>query len=202
MAIAIAAIFAIGLNDCQIGTGKFLGDLAALMAAVCFSIYLLVLERLQTQLRATKILLWSSAIATLVSLPIVLLDGGQLFPTSWQGWLTVIALAGVCQILGQGMLVHSLNELSSEFVALFLLLEPILAGVAAWALFSEQLSVLNLVAFAITLVGVYISLSSPCALKSQATQPSLVTLQLETDQIHEEQEVVNLVPNYEFVIRN
>ncbi|MEW6496810.1 MAG: DMT family transporter, partial [Cyanobacteriota bacterium] len=55
MVIAIAAIFAIGLNDCQIASGKFLGDIAALMAALCFSVYLSVLERLQSQLGATKI---------------------------------------------------------------------------------------------------------------------------------------------------
>jgi drug/metabolite transporter (DMT)-like permease len=195
MVIAIAAILAIGLNDCQIGSGKFLGDIAALIAAMSFSVYLSVLERLQSQLGATTILFWSSAIATVVSLPIVLIDGGQLFPTSWQGWLIVISLAGVCQILGQGMLVHSLDQLSSEFVALFLLLEPIVAGVGAWALFSEQLGWLNLVAFAITLVGVYLSLSSPSALRDEAIQPSFATLQVETDPKNREQEVVKVVLN-------
>ena len=193
MVIAIAAIFAIGFNDCQIASGKFLGDMAALMAAVCFSIYLSVLERLQIHLGVTRIVLWSSAIATLISLPIVLIDSGQVFPTSWQGWLTVISLAGVCQILGQGMLVHSLDQLSSEFVALFLLLEPVLAGVGAWALFSEQLSVSNLIAFAIALAGVYLSLSSPSALRDQAIQPSLPMLQVETDPKNREQEVVKAV---------
>jgi hypothetical protein len=128
-------------------------------------------------------------------LPIVLIDGGQLFPTSWQGWLTIISLAGVCQILGQGMLVHSLDQLSSEFVALFLLLEPILAGFGAWAFFSEQLGLLNLVAFAIALVGVYLSLSSPSALKDEAIQPSLATLQLETELKNREQEAVKAVIN-------
>jgi drug/metabolite transporter (DMT)-like permease len=195
MVIAIAAILAIGFNDCQIGSGKFLGDIAALIAAMSFSVYLAVLERLQSQLGATTILFWSSAIATVVSLPIVLIDGGQLFPTSWQGWLTVIALASVCQILGQGMLVHSLDQLSSEFVALFLLLEPIVAGVGAWALFSEQLGLLNLVAFAIALVGVYLSLSSPSALRDEAIQPSFATLQVETDPKNREQEVVKVVLN-------
>jgi len=195
MVIAIAAIFAIGFNDCQLASGKFVGDIAALIAAVSFSVYLSVLERLQSQLGTTRILLWSSAIATVVSLPIVLIDGGQVFPTSWQGWLTVICLAGVCQILGQGMLVHSLDQLSSEFVALFLLLEPILAGVGAWALFSEQLGLLNLVAFAIALGGVYLSLSSPSALRDEAIQPSFAMLQVETDPKNREQEVVKVVLN-------
>jgi drug/metabolite transporter (DMT)-like permease len=195
MVIAIAAIFVIGLNDCQMKNGKFLGDIAALMAAVSFSVYLSVLERLQSQLGATSIVLWSSAIATVVALPIVLIDGGQLFPTTWQGWLTVIALAGVCQILGQGMLVHSLDQLSSEFVALFLLLEPIVAGVGAWALFSEQLGLLNLVAFAIALAGVYLSLSSPSALRNEAIQPNVATLPVETDPRNRELEVVKVVLN-------
>jgi drug/metabolite transporter (DMT)-like permease len=195
MVIAIAAIFAIGFNDCQLASGKFLGDIAALIAAVSFSVYLSVLERLQNQLGATKIVFWSSAIATVVSLPIVLIDGGQVFPTTWQGWLTVISLAGVCQILGQGMLVHSLDQLSSEFVALFLLLEPIVAGVGAWALFSEKLGLLNLVAFAIALAGVYLSLSSPSALRNEAIQPNVATLHVETDPKNREQEVVKVVLN-------
>ena len=163
--VAIAAIGLIGLDDCQIDLGKFVGDGAALIAALSFSLYLAILERVQAKFRTTTILLWSSAVASLVSLPVVLLTGGSLFPTSWSGWLAVVALAAICQILGQGMLVHSLNELSSEFVALFLLLEPILAGIAAWILFSEQLSGLNLVAFAIALVGIYLSISSPSALR-------------------------------------
>jgi hypothetical protein len=93
------------------------------------------------------------------------------------------------------MLVHSLDQLSSEFVALFLLLEPILAGVGAWALFSEQLGLLNLVAFAIALVGVYLSLSSPSAFRDDAIQPSFATLQVETDPKNREQEVVKVVLN-------
>jgi hypothetical protein len=77
-------------------------------------------------------------------------------------------------------------------VALFLLLEPIVAGVGAWALFSEQLGLLNLVAFAIALVGVYLSLSSPSALRNEAIQPNLATLQVETEPKNREQEVVKV----------
>jgi hypothetical protein len=51
------------------------------------------------------------------------------------------------------------------------------------------------VAFAIALVGVYVSLSSPSALRDEAIQPSLVTLQVETDPKNREQEVVKAVLN-------
>lgn len=167
MVVAIAAIFLIGFDDCQMALGKFVGDAAALVAAMSFSVYLGILEQLQDKLSTTALLFGSSAIASLVSLPVALWSGASLFPTTLQGWLAVLALAVICQILGQGMLVHSLNRLSAEFVALFLLLEPILAGVGAWLLFGEQLSVLNLVAFAIALVGIYLSMSSPSAMREE-----------------------------------
>jgi len=185
MVVAIAAVSLIGFDDSQINLTKFAGDGAALIAAMSFSIYLAVIERLQTHLSTSAILLWSSAIATLVSLPVVLLTGGHLFPTSIQGWLAVGSLALICQILGQGMLVHSLNQLSSEFVALFLLLEPILAGIGAWVLFSEQLSVLNLIAFAIALVGVYLSMSSPSAVRDADEPLYLGELTVELAPTHE-----------------
>lgn len=167
MGVAIAAIFLIGLDDWQIDLTKLVGDGASLIAAISFSGYLAVVEQLQDELTTTTILFWSSAIAAFVALPVVLLAGGNLFPVSLQGWLAVGSLAIICQILGQGMLVHSLHKLSSEFVALFLLLEPILAGIGAWILFSEQLSVLNIIAFAIALIGIYISMSSPSAMREE-----------------------------------
>jgi len=186
MLVAIAAIFLIGFDDCQIALGKFAGDGAALVAALSFSIYLAVLEKIQTNLNTTTVLFWSSASATIASLPVALLSGGHLFPNTAQGWLAVILLAVICQILGQGMLVHSLNQLSAEFVALFLLLEPILAGVGAWILFAEQLSVLNLIAFAIALVGIYLSVSSPSAIRQNDNPIYLgeLTVELAPDTVH------------------
>lgn len=198
MAIAIAAVFAIGIGDGQSGMGKLQGDIAAIVAAVSFSVYLFVLERLQSQLKVTTIVLWSSALATLITLPIALFSGGHLFPSSWQGWLTIISLAGVCQILGQGMLVYSLNQMSSEFIALFLLLEPVIAGIGAWLIFSEKLGVLNLVAFAIALMGVFLSLSSPSAMRDD-TDTGVPRSKAEEEEIlHHHQEAIQLNPLPEF----
>jgi drug/metabolite transporter (DMT)-like permease len=90
----------------------------------------------------------------------VLLAGDRVFPYSWQGWLAVIALAVICQAFGQGLLIHSLGRLSSGFVALFLLLEPAIAAIIAWLLFSERLSLLNWLAFSVVLVGIYLAKSS------------------------------------------
>jgi drug/metabolite transporter (DMT)-like permease len=157
MAIAVGGMGLIGLNDLQVGALKLQGDAIALLAAMSFAIYLLILERLQSRLSTTKIVFWSAAIAALLTFPIVALSHGPWFPTSWQGWSSIVSLAFFCQILGQALLVFSLNHLPSEFVAIFLLFDPILAALGGWICFSETLNGLTLFAFAVVSVGIYLA---------------------------------------------
>ena len=89
----------------------------------------------------------------------------QLFPYSWQSWVFIILLGLICQILGQGLVNYCLKRLSSGFVAISLLLSPIMTAIFAWMIFSESLSVLNGVAFAIVLLGIYLAKSSSSAVK-------------------------------------
>lgn len=155
--IAIVGTALLSFDDFNLSTVKFYGDLAALLAAVAFGLYLLVIERLQTKFHIQEIVFWISAIAAALMAPIVVLDPAHFLPDSWQGWLPVVGLALVCQIIGQGLLIYSLNRLSPEFVAVFLLLDPILAAIAAWVLFAEPLTRLSWLAFAVVLVGIYIA---------------------------------------------
>ncbi|HEY9824730.1 MAG TPA: DMT family transporter [Stenomitos sp.] len=168
LAIAVLGTVALGASDLQIGATKLLGDGVALLAALAFGLYLLVLERLQMRLGTAKILLGSSAIAALLTFPIVWMTDSAIVPTSWQGWLSILGLALMCQVIGQGLLTYCLNALSSEFVAIFLLMDPILAAVGGWVFFDETLTLIAWVAFAIVLVGIYLASSSKSALKEAA----------------------------------
>lgn len=168
IAIATGGTCVLGLEDWHLAAFRLQGDLAALLAALCFSIYLLILERLQTNLRLDTIVLWSSAIAGILTVPFVFLSHAPFLPVSWQGWTAVIALALVCQVVGQGLLVYSLNRLSAEFVAIVLLLDPLLAALGAWMFFSERLSLLGWTAFLVILLGIYLASVSQSAIKSEA----------------------------------
>jgi drug/metabolite transporter (DMT)-like permease len=163
MGIALAGTFVLGFSDLQIGAIRLQGDAAALLAAMFFGMYLLILEQLQSKLHPAKIILWSCAIASVLTLPSILMAGDRLFPISWQGWASVISLALVCQVIGQGLLMFSLSRISSEFVSLFLLLDPILAALGAWVLFSERLHLVDWLAFAVVLMGIYLASSNQSA---------------------------------------
>ncbi|MEK0190909.1 DMT family transporter [Microcoleus anatoxicus] len=157
MAIALAGAIAIGFDDLQTAGENLTGDLAALLSAMFYAGNLLIAEHLRTKFPATTILMWRCFIGSLLILPLVLLAGDRIFPYSWQGWLAVIALAVICQAFGQGLLIHSLGRLSSGFVALFLLLEPVITAILAWILFCENLSLFNWLAFAVVLAGIYLA---------------------------------------------
>ena len=162
--IAISGASAIGLSDLQVGMNKVEGDIAALLAGIFEAGYLLVVEKLRTKLTATTITLWCCFLGTLFSLPICLLTEDRLFPYSVSGWVFVISLTIVCQVLGQVLIADSLKKFSSAFIALVLLLESILAGLAAWGIFGERLSLFDWIALLIILLGLYLALSSQSAI--------------------------------------
>jgi len=163
MAVALGGAIAIGMDDLQTAGDNFAGDIAALLSAVFYAANLLIAEHLRTKFPATTILMWRCFIGSILILPLVLLAGDRVFPYSWQGWLAVMALAVICQAFGQGLLIHSLGRLSSGFVALFLLLEPVITAIIAWVLFSESLSLFNWLAFSVVLAGIYLAKSSAWA---------------------------------------
>lgn len=165
MGVAILGACIIGVEDLQVATGNLQGDAIAVLASICFSIYLLIVEKLREKLSAETILFWSSLFSTLLILPIVLIMEDRLFPYSWQSWMFVILLGLICQILGQGLVNYCLKRLSSGFVAISLLLSPIMTAIFAWMIFSESLSLLNGVAFAMVLLGIYLAKSSSSAIK-------------------------------------
>lgn len=165
MVIAIIGASIIGVEDVQFAMRSLQGDGIAIVASICFSIYLLIVEKLRESFSAEAILFWTSLFSTLWILPIVLIMENRLFPYSWQSWVFVILLGLICQVLGQGLVNYCLQHLSSGFVAISLLLTPIITTIFAWVIFSESLSFLNVVAFTIILLGIYLAKSSTSFVK-------------------------------------
>jgi len=167
MGIALSGAIALGVEDLLMVTDvlgeHFLGDIYALISAVFLGAYFLLVEQLRGRFSATTILLCRCSIGSLVLLPVVLMTEGKLFASSWPGWLAVLGLGLICEGMGQRLLADSLNRLSSGFVSLFLLLEPIISALLAWFIFAEGLSLTNCLAFAVILMGIYLAKSSNCS---------------------------------------
>ena len=167
LAIASVGTIFLGLCDLQVGSIKLQGDLLAFLSALFYAAYFLGIEKLRTQLTVTTILTWIYRIVTLFFLLIILTIKDEWFPHSWSGWLAVITLA-LALIVSHVLLVYSLKHLSSSLVAMINLFDPAVTAFFAWMIFAETLNWLNLVAFAIILLGIYLALSSKGGIKSVA----------------------------------
>ncbi|HAX79864.1 MAG TPA: EamA family transporter [Cyanobacteria bacterium UBA11372] len=166
MVIAISGAILIGLGDLHLTTNNFTGDSLAMLSALFSAANLLTVEKLRTKFSATTLLLWCSLFGALLTFPIVLVTENVLFPYSLAGWLTIISQALVCQVFGQSLQADNLKRFSSGFVALFLLLDPVITAILAWIIFSEQLSPVNLLGFSVVLAGIYLAKSSQAAYKA------------------------------------
>ncbi|MGA0201379.1 MAG: DMT family transporter, partial [Prochlorotrichaceae cyanobacterium] len=164
MALALCGAILIGTGDFQIAPTHAFGDLAAILAAFCFSLYLLCIERLRNYLSTIAILWGSSAIAAVFTFLVTAWVEPEWFPLSVQGWLAILGLALISQIVGQGLVTYSLKRISAGAVATTFLLEPVTPAIAAWWLFAEHLSLSNALAFGVVAIGIYLAVSSPSAL--------------------------------------
>jgi drug/metabolite transporter (DMT)-like permease len=165
MAVAVGCTLLIGLGDLfRVGSGQ-VGDAIALLGASAYGGYLLVIEQLRHKVSVFMILLWSSAVAAVITFPIACWTTGAIFPVTLPGWLAVIGLAVICQVIGQGLLAYSLDKLSSGFIAIVLLLDPVLAAFGGWICFSESITLVDGLCFLGVLVGVAIATSSESSIQ-------------------------------------
>ena len=163
MILALSGAIFLGLEDLQGTNGHLIGDFYALLSAVFLGTYFLIVEQLRSRFSATTILLWRCGIGSILLVPFVLFTEGKLFPTTWQTWLAVIGLGLISEGLGQRLLADCLDKFSSSFIAIFLLLEPIVSAMLAWLIFAEGLTSITGLGFMIILTGIYLAQSSHAA---------------------------------------
>ncbi|MDY6937928.1 MAG: DMT family transporter [Cyanobacteriota bacterium] len=158
-AIAISGLFVIGFNDFHIGIETLQGDGLALLSALLLASYLLGVERLRTHLKAETVLLGCFGWGTPLTLIVLAINQQSLFPNTSKGWIAIVSMS-VSGLLAQGLLLYSLKRFSSGLVSLIFLVTPFTTAFIAWIMFSEALSLSNLLAFCIVILGLFVSISS------------------------------------------
>lgn len=163
--LAIAVIGSITLvigdwiqpKEALFGTGALLGDGAALLSSVFYAASFLLVEKLRQRLSTSNILVWRCAIGLMLATPLVWVIDDTIFPISAVGWMAVLGLALVSEVMGHGLIVYSLKYFSSAFVTIVLLLEPAPVAAVAWVWFGEFLDPLNIAGFCLITLGIYLA---------------------------------------------
>lgn len=157
------ALFGAGLlvhAGSGLGGNNLLGDVLALTAAVLYAGYLISLKEVRRRLSTAVLMGTSSLISCLALLAITLISGENLMPASFKGWLILLALAGVSQVGGQGLIAFGLAYLPASFSSVSLLLQPVAAAGLAWLILGEAMRPLQGLGGVIVITGILLARKS------------------------------------------
>lgn len=134
-----------------------MGDSLAFITAFFYAGYLLVLNRSRKKFTAIASMAISTFSSMLTLLVITYFSGESFLPHTEIAWIILIALALFSHILGQGLIAYALPYLPVTFASTALLVQPMVAAIAGWLLFSEYLSLVQMSGILIALVGIFLA---------------------------------------------
>ena len=138
----------------RVGSSPLLGDGLSFLAAFAYAAYQLTVNRVRQRATTAEFMWWSSLSCAVIIGTIALISGERLLPSTAHGWLVVIGLALVAQVIGQGLITWALKHLPQAFSTVALLFQPLVAATIAWPLFGEALTPLQGLGAAILIAGV------------------------------------------------
>lgn len=149
------AVLVVGVSF-EAGLQQVWGDALAIATAVFYGGYILSVKVARGQFRTANVMLVSSLVTTIVLLPVAWLVEGRLWHEEWQGWGILILLAWFSHTAGQGLIAFALAHLAAGFSSVSLLVQPMVAGLLAWIILGESLSVTQALGGLVLLAGIYI----------------------------------------------
>ena len=96
-------------------------------------------------------------VAGALAIAFSLAAGESFFTSSWRGWLVLLGLAWMSQVLGQGLIVYGLAHLPASFSSVGLLIQPVAAALLAWMLLGEAVGAWQLTGGVAVLVGILVA---------------------------------------------
>jgi drug/metabolite transporter (DMT)-like permease len=139
LGLSIVGIIILRGGPSAVGGGNTRGDAMALVAAVFYSGYFLLVARARQKFPVAVTMLWSTLAAAVCTLPLALAFETEFLPHAIAGVLVLFALAWIVHAGGQSLITFSLAWLPASFSSLTLLIQPIVAGILAWVVLGETL---------------------------------------------------------------
>ena len=136
--------------------GKVLGDILCLVAALFYAVYLLVIAKLGKE-NSLNIIFYTTLFCCLFSVLPMLIQGGNMIPTSKFECINLLSLAFLCQFGGQYFITHGIGKISASEGSIGLLMQPITATILAAFLFNEILNITQIIFVFIALFGIYLA---------------------------------------------
>jgi drug/metabolite transporter (DMT)-like permease len=156
-ALAIAFIGVLMIVSPKLGQarGALLGDLLGLGTAAFYAAYMIAVARLGTTCGTGAIMLRTTLIFTVLLAPLMI--GQKTLPDTAHGWVLLVGLALIAQVVGQGLIAYALAHLPASFSSLGLSVQPLAAAVYAAWLLGERLALVQIAGGVIVLAAIVLA---------------------------------------------
>jgi drug/metabolite transporter (DMT)-like permease len=131
-------------------------DILAVIASVCFALYLLVTERLRERCDTGTILALSTTASAVVLLLFAAVARISLAVPNGSSLAALIGLGVVCQLAGYFCLTYALGNLPATVSSVILLAVAPLTALFAFVIFKESMTLTQVLGGGLVLVGVWI----------------------------------------------
>ena len=132
LASAAAGVALLLGRSAELSPRHFAGDLLCLAAAVFYTVYLVVIEKVRGRLDALPALALATLAGAIGLAPLA--ATGAFWP---QNWTPILGLAIGSQVVGQGLIVYAVRHLSPLVVGLALLVQPAISAAIGAIRFGE-----------------------------------------------------------------
>ena len=157
LAFCLAGGFALLGESYGFAPQRLLGDLYGVATAVGFGCYVLAVRAARARHGAAELMFASTAITAACLFVIAISFEPRILPQSTAGLVTLLALAIISQVGGQGLMAVALGTLPATFSALVIFLEAIAAASFGWLLLNEPLGLWQALGGVLILFGIYVA---------------------------------------------
>jgi drug/metabolite transporter (DMT)-like permease len=134
-----------------------IGNSLAFSTAFFYAGYLLIINRVRKKFTTFACMVISAFTSMLTLLIISSVSGETLLPHTETAWIILIGLALFSHIFGQGLIAYALPYLPVTFASTALLVQPMVAAIAGWVLFTEHLSLTQMLGMLIAVAGIFLA---------------------------------------------
>ncbi len=165
----VRPLFLIGMATAMVGTvvlmqtsiglvGRhLLGDALGVVTGLFYGAYLITIQRLRADYDTMTIMAYAIPVSAVAMLGVSILSGEKLLAVTTTGWMVVVGLALVSQVIGQSLIAYGLAQLPVAFASVSLLVQPVMAALWAWLLLAEPLGPVQALGAAVVLAGIWIA---------------------------------------------
>lgn len=158
MIAAFAGCLLLMGNSLKFEPAHLPGDIIGAVSGIFYGSYVFSLSLMRKRFSAPHVMFYTSLAGSPLLAIWAWLGGQSLLWTGPQfhGWLVLFALALISHVGGQGLIAYALAHLPVTFSSVGLLMQPVVAALAAIVVFHESLGPLQLAGGLVVLAGVFL----------------------------------------------